>query len=369
MVATDNVRVTGSARQHYYPAALIGQFSSSTKGKARNRPVWVARRGVERVFRSTGDRQGFRGSDPQMYNDRGGSSALERVWAQAERGLTGAVKMAEIAERLGVLPAEWFVLTLAPFVAHLLVRHPEIHLGRWSRLDSTSPDQDQVIAERLAAFGVAADTLLHQRSWRILTTTPDEPFVSSDLGWQWIPGAGAGEIFVPVSRTHAFAIRGGDPSYFYGDEIVAIDHREARPLDVAFRRDALAFTAPTEVYAPDEEAAQRVLDLWEGRRQIHLSDGNPIDAEALPRTSAELTGMVLAGGHHPKEAADRFIASNHLFSCGHRGNRDARRAHQREIDRQARSMRRRPPTLPNPALEILASLPDDKLQLAPAAAR
>src|SRR5664280_2962585 len=109
------MRVMGSSRQHYYPAALIGQFSSSTTGKARDRPVWVARRGVERVFRSTGDRQGFRGSDPQMYDDRDGFSALEHVWAHAERGLTDVVKMAEGAERLGFLPATSFVLTLAPF--------------------------------------------------------------------------------------------------------------------------------------------------------------------------------------------------------------------------------------------------------------
>jgi len=361
------MRVMGSSRQHYYPAALIGQFSSSTTRKARNRPVWVARRGVERVFLSTGDACGFRGSDPQMYDDRDGFSALEQVWAQAERGLTGVVKMAECAERLGVLPAKWFVPTLAPFVAHLLVRHPEIHLGRWSLLDTKSPDHDQAIAERRAAFWVAADTLVHQRHWLILTTTPDEPFISSDLGWQWIPGAGTGEIFVPVSLTHAFIIRGGTPSYFYGDEAVAIDRCEATRLDTAFRRDALTFTAPTEIYAPDKTTAQRAHDLWEGRRQIHLSDGSPIDAEALPRTSAALTGMFLADGHDPTEAAERFIASNHQFGCDCRGNRETRRGHKRAIARQARKMQRRPQTLPNPALEILVSLPDNELQLAPAA--
>ncbi len=351
-----------SARQHYYPAALIGQFSANSTKRARDRPVWVARRGVERVYRSTGDACGWRSGDPQLYDSADGTSSLEQLWSKAEPRLTDVLKTAELASEIGAIPASVFVLTLVPFIAHLMVRHPEIHLGQWSVLDTRSADHERAIAERRAVFWVAADTLTYQRRWLLLTTTEDDPFVSSDLGWQWIPGATPGEVFVPVSRTRAFVIRGGTPSYFYGDQAVAIDRCQATAADIASRRDALTFTAPTEIYAPDEQTAIRGQDLWEGRREILLSDGSPIDGQILPRTSAALTGLVIAGGHDPREAGERFLASNHQYGCGctgRRWNRRARREHEQRISRRARKMERRPLDIPNLADAILQELPTE----------
>lgn len=82
--------MTKAGKMHYLPAALIGQFADaapesgrSVPAAARDRRVWVARRGVAKPFVTAAAKVGVDPDNPQLY--RGSTDNLDELWQRAER--------------------------------------------------------------------------------------------------------------------------------------------------------------------------------------------------------------------------------------------------------------------------------------------
>lgn len=300
-------------RQHYYPAALIGEFGEEASSKrGRRRPVWVARRGVPQPFRAAAQDVGVDRQHPRLYDpqtDQGFD--LDRLWTESERRLGHVRALIDCATEHGQVPAEGFVTALVPFVAQLLARHPELWTPHPSDLRVAGPARDSLMQGRSDLFGRFCDTLLYRRRWLLLDTSHDQPLVATDIGWHWMPGELPGELFVPVSPGRALVVRGGDASYTLKSHDVDLPTVIWHAEDVAVRRDAMVLAAPREVYAHRRELAQHAVDAWAGAA---VPPGDIARGLALP--AAGLAAAFLSGSaSDPRLAWGRFMVANHRWAC------------------------------------------------------
>jgi hypothetical protein len=133
-----------SGRMHYFPAALIGQFGQPIAGKAaRDRRVWVARRGHASPHLAPARTVGLDRAYPQIYGsaaDLGLGFGLDDLWQTAERHLARTAEAVEDALQGRTISAETFVMSVTPFVAHLLARHPMLAIEPGPPSDLRSHD-------------------------------------------------------------------------------------------------------------------------------------------------------------------------------------------------------------------------------------
>jgi hypothetical protein len=337
----------GQSRQHYYPAALIGQFGPPGQdGPARDRHVWVARRSAPRVFRSAAAKSGLLPREPRLYDDPANSrrpDALDDLWRVSEDQLGRILTFLDGVAETDELPARLFVEILAPFVAHLVVRHPRIVLPSGPSALSTAADsQSEEVRRRVSAFACLVDTLIYGRQWLLLECPDGLDLVSSDAGWQWLPGRSPGEIFVPISRTRAIIVRGGRSPYTHLVNWVSIPTVRWDRADIHLRRDLIMATAPHEVYAASQSDAERAVSLWANPQEADPRIHGVLDIWA---NSPDLVWLVLFGAHNdPTQSWARFLTATHRFSCtcteairSQSVNRSQRREHERHHQRILRS--------------------------------
>lgn len=302
---------------HYMPAALIGTFSSSSAGASRDRAVWVARRAADRAFATAAHNVGYDPDDRQLY--AGTEYDLDELWQRAE-GDHGSVQGIVSAALSGTpVTAPDLAFVLAPYAAHILARHPRLGLeGEESVLRSGTVGHERALDLRRAAFARLADAFLNSRRWLILHS-PDVPLVTTDLGWQYVPGEMPGEVFLPVAPNAALVIRGGGTSLALDSDDLDLPVVTWDDWMVRLRRDAMILTAPSDVYAPTRELAEQARDLWEAPSPPSSEplDGEPANAHDFAQiaSGAIVDLLQIGAAQDPSLAFARMIAVQHRWGC------------------------------------------------------
>jgi hypothetical protein len=305
---------------HYMPAALIGEFAaleSATKRRSRERPVWAARRGVDKAFIASAEDLGHDPKNPHLY--RSEESNLDPLWQRAEGDHAAVQGLAGIIAETGVVTGAAFANVLVPYAAHLVARHPALWLdGEWTELVEGSDDHEQGLQRRFAAWARLADVFITGREWFLAVAPPGVLLTTTDIGWHYVPGASPGEVFMPVSPRAAFVIRGGGRSYDPHSEWVAIPPVVWEPWMLEVRRDAMMLGAPREVYAPTKQLAEHAISLWTSPApERDFVDGAHATAHDLAMARSQVwAGLIVEGAAlDPRVAFSRLIAIQHRWGC------------------------------------------------------
>ncbi len=309
---------------HYMQAALIGAFFEpatifdSRRVAARDRRVWVAHRGVDSAFATRAAKVGLDKRNPDLYV--GTTRNLDDLWQRAERDLSRVQAVVDEITYTGEVPARALANVLAPYCAHLLARHPRLGLeGRESVLGRAGEARDQALAAREALFYRLCDALLTRRRWLVVPAPAATALVTTDLGWQWVPGAGLGELFIPVNPGAALVIRDDGRTYEPGREYLDVPVPAWADWEVALRRDAMILTAPSEVYSATRPQAEAALALWATPAPDDgpVEDGSRATAHSLAGLASSAVVELFADGaaHDPGLAFARLIAIQHRWGC------------------------------------------------------
>lgn len=300
-------------KQHYVPAGFIGYFGQplAKDVAARRRRVWVARRGVPRIWRDTAQNVGVSKKKANLYDSHELEGlSLDPTLTKSE-GVLGYLEgfCGQVIQQ-GVIDANLFVTGIAPFVAGLLIRHPSLAIPAWSELgmtDKRSSSQD--VFDRWGAFWRTADHLIFNTRWTIIDS--HFPLVTTDLGYVWLPGEGIGTLHIPIHPFAMLQISAGR-SYYLGDQQVWISTEEW-PVTTLLQSQLAMMLQANEVFGMDEQGIQIAHDVMHGNGPTEI-DG--VDVSVLPDTRAL---AFLAGGfgaNHPILAWRRFhLAQTDVFGC------------------------------------------------------
>lgn len=304
------------AVQHYFPASLIGNFSPSTSGPRRNRPVYLARRGVQKVLRPQAEGCGRPSRNSQPYGpDLLMPLSLDGLWQKAESSLDDFTRGLLALELGEVAPAGWFVTVAAPYVGHLLARHPKLDVPGLPDLTQSHRGPSSYMA-RFGFAAIVIDAVLFRMQWTLALAPTAAPWINTDMGVVWLPGRGTGCFLLPVTPRCAVLLTSATPSYRFAQESVSVRSYEWSVADSQVVQDVMALVAPREVYAESEMQAERALDLWAGRcRGAQSTHGVP--AELLTGMGAEQSIHPLLGSQpaNPSLSMARFGAATHQFAC------------------------------------------------------
>ena len=266
-------------KQHYLPASLIGSFSVDTRGRFRERFVWVRRRGAGSAVRSRAEQLA---SQHGLYTITGAvgkppgppSDIIDKMWAY-ENELPAAISTlaSSGARQLG---AETWLRVLVPFVASLFVRGPEFN----RRFESRAP-----IRDIHASFGPAwlrdntnfARLFEMQRfyfpvmcaEWTLAFCSGPGTLVTNDIGYTLLidPASGQPAYVVPLSPVMTLKLNKG-PSCLQmcwtGAEWVMEGFAQATlyPEGVTNLNSSMAVTAMREVYGSTESIVDGSTRAW-----------------------------------------------------------------------------------------------------------
>lgn len=304
------------AVQHYFPASLIGNFSFEGAGRRRRRPVHTARRGVGKVLTLKAEEFGRLPRNPQPYgSDWLVPLSLDGLLQKAESGLEKLIKGLESLESSGSIEAEWFVMLAAPYLGHLLARHPKLDALGIPDL-TLGHQRPESYMNRYGLIGVLIEAVLFRTHWTLALSPPEMPWVETDIGMVWLPGRDAGSVLLPITPRYAVLLASGKPTYEYGRKLVSVRSYEWALDDVAVVNDLMALLAPREVYARDKVQAEHVLAVWAGKAAgSENRDGVAADVLAGFEADHALYPLLQDRLIDPSISIPRFIAANHLFAC------------------------------------------------------
>ncbi len=165
------------ARQHRLPATYIGGFGTG-KGRARERRLWVRRRGQE-ATPTTADAVNFeRGVyDMSVVPDE---ASLERMWQLYERRLAPAIDSIVSGRPI---PWRYFLKNVVPFIAGLCVR-PAMY-DKW--LEAEHPEAvashpDFTNLTRAVLMPSLAGRIM-RCNWIVVHPQDDARFITNDVGF------------------------------------------------------------------------------------------------------------------------------------------------------------------------------------------
>lgn len=176
--------------QHFLPASYIGGFSSKARGKHRDRPVWVRRRGSNHIYMErAGNLSCARG-----YYDFKKSTADRNLVDQAITGyesrLPEAINALKRTCEIQDISARLWLTTLVPFVASLFTRNRDFSQRFAWRLKSMGgdsemfSDSDNVNLARLMETQRLYAPVM-QADWCVFSSYSEKPLITNDLGWAW----------------------------------------------------------------------------------------------------------------------------------------------------------------------------------------
>jgi hypothetical protein len=258
------------ARDHYIPASVIGRFSVDPSTSARERFVFVGRRGQPEVFRV---KAGQFGSVNDLYRVKTqifwgpydtDSAAVDRAVSGYESALPEALDGLDGGERIGL---QSWLRTLVPFVASLFVRgndfagrfeaRPGVAASGLSSSDNTNGARALELQRLLAPVMGARWVVLHQ--------TAGEPFLLNDLGLMptldlvtdergWAIPIGLHAVLGLFPRTARTIAK-----YRAGFWYPVIEHRYVDAMETHSFNDAMAESAMDWIAGPDGEVVQQYL--------------------------------------------------------------------------------------------------------------
>jgi len=298
---------------HHYPASLIGSFSADeTRAKRRTRPVWIARRGVPKPFLVAAEEGGFDPSDPQIYaaGDDMTDHQVDDTWSISEQTLLtcqGGLRAALAGEPF---PASFFAQALVPLVSSLLVRHPLFPFEAGAGPGWGSTVVRAVPRDRIAVYWLVVELLLYCREWSVVVPPSGEEFISTDAGWQWLPGPGAGRLFAPLARDVGVIVGVGTPTYNHALDQCQLTVCHWDVESHAIVRSAMFHGAPRDVYASSQELAEGAIAAWAQSPPEVPGFGTGLSG---PQFAAHL--LLIGAAESADQAHAGFMKAVHRWGC------------------------------------------------------
>lgn len=273
------------AKDHFIPAALLGNFSAERNGPLRLRRIAVQRRGCNPQL-TRAENVGYA---HDLYKVTSQSkSSVDDSWSQFERRLPEAISVLEASQ---AIEAEIWLRVLVPYVASLFVRGLEWEKRYISRftdawgqdiltspaLDSKSMRSDEgagsTIRDILTESNSNSSRLIElQRilalvtcaKWNIVHSVSTEPFLNNDLGMTGtiVPNTNEIGLVVPLSRTVAVRLFPRDRRWVVRWDrdkwLAVVDHDYLSRPKLAGLNRAVAAAARDFVVGPDIKSVASV---------------------------------------------------------------------------------------------------------------
>lgn len=250
--------------QHYLPAAVIGGFAATPAPKLRESLVWVARRGVERVFQKKAEGVGALEHLYTLRPDEGHSDPyfVDGYWSRIEPQLPGAID-AIISTTITPLSAALWADIVVPFAAHMFTRGIDFEKRLRSKLGPLNAVADQdpnfINLFRMRETQTMLTAVLLSE-WTVLHTSEAHPFVINDAGriGMWHLPSGTSGYVIPLRRDAVLVLTRGPrrPQLTSDDQdrwiLAGVRHLDLAPKHVPGLNAALARGALVEVYGPHE---------------------------------------------------------------------------------------------------------------------
>lgn len=165
-----------STKQHYLPAAYIGNFSNDETKEGRKRLVWVYRKVSDNIYSQiTENIAAKKGMYPKVIDDS---------WTYVEKKLQESIKQLITKDQMEA--SCW--ITMVRFISQLFIRPPEFSI-RFKQRFSTLGDKIQEFIngdssdyarifemQRLYAPIMYSD-------WKVIHNTSKTPFITNDIGY------------------------------------------------------------------------------------------------------------------------------------------------------------------------------------------
>ncbi len=191
---------------HYLPAAYIGQFSTVSTGKSRNRKIFVGDKTAMSIFESTPKNICAEIDFYKLYNDSD-FNQIDELWKGYESDLPGAID----ALVNQTIDAYSWANILVPFVTCLMVRTPDFNDRFEKRIDSFGArnfnDNDNTNKSRILEIQrlIGQLTIAEWRVCSVLDTT--EYLIGNDIGYcYFLDNVQSLGIAIPLNKSHILQI-------------------------------------------------------------------------------------------------------------------------------------------------------------------
>lgn len=174
-------------RQHYIPAAHIGEFSAAEEGRSRKRPVWVIREGRE-AFDTPAENVGYKKHMYTLHYGDHGQDYIDKTWTHVEKNIVMAVsRLSEHHDAF--FDAITWATVLVPFLAQLFVRGFDYERNLMQRapwfehvFDDKKSLSDNINLNRIIDFQLNC-SLFVDAKWLVLHNYSRTPFILNDIGY------------------------------------------------------------------------------------------------------------------------------------------------------------------------------------------
>ncbi|MGO4535158.1 hypothetical protein [Leifsonia sp. 2MCAF36] len=287
-------------KDHFIPAAVLGEFSADSSGRLRQRRVAVQRREGD-AFMTRAENVGY---VPNLYGASGSVDRwVDETWTDIEQNLPAAIRQLELG---GPLPANVWLRTLVPYVATLFVRGHEWEdrymkrfqdaWGRETLREGDGAPDETSEGFKLAAAGANGSRIIELQRvlalvtcarWVVCHVTPPLQFLTNDLGLTGTADLVTGQVgwIVPLSSTVGVGIFPAvwrDVLTWSGEDWFAqIEHVYPDASTFDGLKEAIAAAARQFVVGRDLESVASVVDSIGA-----LEDHRPL-VEGWGFTSAE----------------------------------------------------------------------------------
>ena len=307
------------AKDHYLPASVIGRFSNDTIGRARERIVFVARKGRRAASPARAETIGYvnnlyRAETARLFGD---SSRDEDTVDPALNGYEPDLPLAlDLLEGAMPLPMETWLRTLVPYVTSIFVRGADFaprFMARPVMAALTDPGMpDNANAARFIELERLLTPVCCAR-WVVWHRSGGEPLVLNNLGLTGTLDSDTGQPgwAIPISKTCLLSIYPRPQrsvAMYQGDawwpliEHVHLDSAQAHSFN-----DAMAHMATSYVAGATAELVERLAPLvGEHANDAALMDAWPFDHRTKLAHAKDWHRLVTAtvGNRPPDQLTD-----------------------------------------------------------------
>jgi tetratricopeptide (TPR) repeat protein len=278
-------------RDHYLPASVIGRFATDNAGPARERLVFVLRRGQKTAYQMRAKNIGYAKDlysvSPELALD-GTSTSVDPKLHGYEPALPQAL---DLLDRSAEIDITTWLRTLVPYVASVFVRGNDF-IPRFQERPSVAGASTLNTSENAnAARFIELERLLAPvccAQWTVLHKAGGESFVLNDLGLIGTTNLSTGEAgwAVPISKDSVLGIfpeqRRPVAQYRAGKWWALIAHGPLNAMAARGFNDATARFATSYLIGPDPQVAERLAPLiGENSDPRNLMESWPFEGKTL----------------------------------------------------------------------------------------
>ena len=301
------------------PASVIGRFSPDNLASARQRRVYVLRKGHKVPFRTKAENTGYvndlyRVSRLSLWGSTG--TSVDPLLHGYEPALPAALDLLEQAAPIDLVA---WLRTLVPYVAGIFVRGHDFIPRFMDRSSVAAAGEFNTAENANSARFIEFERMLAPvccARWVVLHKNSGESFILNDLG--------ATGTFDNITGEHGWAIPIGKDSvlgifpkkkrslahYEEGEWRAVIEHRPLNGSDAKAFNDSMAHLATSFVIGPDQAGLKRLVPIVGDHGDASaLMDSWPIGPKVRVAHAREWHRLVSATATNPPPDAVNDLQS------------------------------------------------------------